>query len=179
MDSDFMQAMALGLADLGCEVIRFEFPYMAKSRAEGKRRPPDRMPKLLEAYTALIEQVHTADVPLFLAGKSMGGRVASMLLEASPATAGLVFGYPFHPRGKPDQLRTEHLLQLQKPLHIFQGSRDPMGSIAEVSRYNLPASVNIHWLEDGDHDLKPRKASGFSQEQHILSVVSAIAGVIS
>ncbi|MFW1676258.1 alpha/beta family hydrolase [Pontibacter sp. JAM-7] len=166
IDSPFMDAVAAGMVDIGLQVVRFEFPYMQRMREEGRRRPPDRLPVLIDAFRAVIDQYHQPGTPLFLAGKSMGGRIASMLLEDSPADAGFVFGYPFHAAGK-QQLRINHLQTLAKQLHIFQGERDPMGSRQEAESYELPATVKLHWLTDGNHDLKPRKASGYSQEQHI------------
>lgn len=178
MESDFMEKITIDLAAIGLQVIRFEFPYMVKSRSDGKRRPPDRMPKLLDAFQALIDQYSADDLPLYLAGKSMGGRVATMLMGNSAVDAAFVFGYPFHPRGKPQQLRTEHLLELDKVLLIFQGERDPMGSFPEVKEYNLPDSIQLHWLTDGDHDLKPRKASGVTQDENLARVVEIIKGFI-
>lgn len=166
MDSEFMQWLAERFVALGFEVVRYEFPYMQKRREDGKRRPPDRLPVLQDFLQQLIRQFDDG-VPLYLAGKSMGGRIASMLLEDKAVQAAFVFGYPFHPAGKPDKLRTEHLMTLTKPLHIFQGSRDTMGSLQEVAGYNLPDIVSVHWLDDGNHDLKPRKASGFTQQQHL------------
>ncbi|MGH1463158.1 MAG: alpha/beta family hydrolase [Neptuniibacter sp.] len=178
MDSDFMEAVTAKLVDIGLEVIRFEFPYMQKRREDGKKRPPDRAPKLLDSFKAVISQFKD-DVPLFLAGKSMGGRMASMLVESEGIDAGFVFGYPFHPPGKPDTLRVEHLLTLQAPLHIFQGTRDALGNFEEVRGYNLSENVEMHWMEDGNHDLKPRKSSGFSQEDHLNRAVQAIGEWIS
>ncbi|MBN8430925.1 alpha/beta hydrolase [Microbulbifer salipaludis] len=172
MDSDFMQALAHMLAMQGIGVVRFEFPYMAERRVTGKRRPPNKMDVLLEAF-----QVHIARVaeelpaaPLFIGGKSMGGRVASMLAQENyqrGAVAGAVcLGYPFHPPGKPEKLRTEHLQTLTCPTLIVQGTRDKLGSREEVADYGLSSAIALAWLEDGDHDFKPRKASGFTQQQH-------------
>ena len=178
MESPFMQDLAQSMAELGLEVIRFEFPYMQKTRQDGKRRPPDRMPKIIEAFEGVINAYAKDDIPLYVAGKSMGGRAASMLLDHPAIRAGFVFGFPFHPRGKPEKLRTEHLIDNKRPLLIFQGERDPMGSLLEVKEYNLPDSVQLHWLNDGDHDLKPRKSSGFSHEEHKATVVNVIKGFI-
>lgn len=178
MHSAFMEKMALKLAEIGLEVVRFDFPYMQKISLEGKRRPPDRMPTLLAFFQQVIEE-YSDDLPLYLAGKSMGGRVASMLMADSKVSACFVFGYPFHPQGKPDKLRTEHLAEIDKPLHIFQGTRDKMGSLSEVTEYNLTSSVVLHWMSDGDHDLKPRKSSGFTQEDHQNQIVSIIEGCVN
>lgn len=172
MDSDFMQALAELLVARGIGVVRFEFPYMAERRASGGRRPPNKMEVLLESFQAQIDRVHTELQPerLFIGGKSMGGRVASMLGQncfARGEVAGVVcLGYPFHPQGKPEKLRTAHMESLTCPTLIVQGTRDKLGSRDEVAGYRLAAAVACHWLEDGDHDFKPRRTSGFTQQQH-------------
>jgi len=111
MDSPFMETIASGLGERGWRVLRFEFPYMARQRLSGRRSAPDRQPKLLDCFR---EQVALAAgrAPLLIGGKSMGGRMASLLVdELAPAgvCGCLCLGYPFHPPGKPEQLRTEHL----------------------------------------------------------------------
>lgn len=179
MDHDFMAQLASLLESVGLEVVRFEFPYMQKRREDGKKRPPDRMNVLMQHYKELIEFYSTQGRPLYIAGKSMGGRVASMLLEETSAAACFVFGYPFHPTGKPETLRTEHLLGAGKPVHIFQGTRDTMGNREEVVHYGLPNSVHLHWLEDGNHDLKPRKASGYTQQMHLDQVARWVEEIVS
>lgn len=179
MDHPFMLQMDELLSGIGLGVVRFEFPYMQKRREDGTRRPPDRMPVLLEHYKSLIDS-HCAesDIPVYIAGKSMGGRVASMLLEETDAAACFALGFPFHPAGKPDKLRTDHLEDITKPVYIFQGTRDAMGNREEVVHYALSESVHLHWLEDGDHDLKPRKASGFTQQMHLEHVTRQIEEII-
>lgn len=174
MDSEFMEVVGAKLADIGLEVIRFEFPYMQKRRSDGKKRPPDRAPVLINYFETLISRFDDESTPLFLAGKSMGGRMATMLADHPAVSEVFVFGYPFHPPGKPEKLRIEHLQELQTTVHIFQGTRDAMGNSEEVNRYNLAKNVKIHWLEDGNHDLKPRKSSGLTQEEHINSAIQFI-----
>jgi len=138
MDSPFMAAIAGGLAQQGWRVVRFEFPYMARQRSLGRRQGPDRMPVLQEAFRQQVrlEQMENPDRPLILAGKSMGGRVASLLVDELAASdgvrGGLCLGYPFLPPGKPQQLRTEHLVSLQTPTLILQGERDSFGRREEV-----------------------------------------------
>ena len=112
MDHEFMQSVAKGLAFKGIRVIRFNFPYMIKRAEDGKRRPPDRAPKLLEAYREIIEQVD-AD-KLVIGGKSMGGRMASHLSEVDKVEAMACLGFPFHPPGKPEKYKGEHLAELAK-----------------------------------------------------------------
>ncbi|GGO75805.1 hypothetical protein GCM10011348_01470 [Marinobacterium nitratireducens] len=176
MDSEFMDTVAGGLSARGFEVVRFEFPYMQARRADGRKRPPNPMPKLLAAFA---EEVAALDdgVPLWLAGKSMGGRVATLLLEQTQAEGALVFGYPFYAAGRPEKPRTEHLESMSRPVHIFQGTRDPMGSRERVEGYRLSPQVHLHWCEDGDHDLKPRKASGLTQRQHLEAVFDSVLDI--
>lgn len=173
MESGFMTAMASALA-ADFEVVRFEFPYMHWRRQEGVKAPPDRMPKLCDFFSQLVEPVtgHFG-LPLVLAGKSMGGRVAS-LLAASPDTralAAVAFGFPFHPPAKPERLRTDHLGELVLPLLICQGTRDPFGKPDEVAGYTLGERARVHWLEGGNHDFEPLKRSGQTQ----LDLVRAAA----
>lgn len=180
MDSGFMEAIAAALAARDVATLRFEFAYMATRREDGKRRPPDRMPKLeaafREVFAAARERV--GSTPLFIGGKSMGGRVASMLAD-DLRPAGLVcLGYPFHPPGNPDRLRTEHLRTLKTPTLIVQGERDPFGATAEVPGFELSGRIQVEWAPDGDHDLKPRKKSGRSHDDNIAAAADAIVGFV-
>ena len=165
-DSDFMQQMAAMLAERGIKVIRFNFPYMEKAKLTGKKAPPDRSPKLLDSYRSVIAKLDKT-LPLFIGGKSMGGRMATLLLDESEARGGVCYGYPFHPPGKPEKLRTEHLENLSTPLLVAQGERDTFGKREEIIEYNLSDSISVKYLSDGDHSLKPRKASGLTLEQNM------------
>nr|WP_249033517.1 alpha/beta family hydrolase [Marivita geojedonensis] len=174
-----MTATAEALAEQGLRVVRFEFSYMANRRTEGSRKPPPRADKLNAEYKAAIDALDV-DGPLIIGGKSMGGRVASMiadeLFEAGQIAGLLCVGYPFHPIGKPEKLRTEHLLNLRIPTLICQGTRDQFGSRDEVSGYELSSAIQLRWFEDGDHDLKPRKRiSGFTHADHITSMAAAVS----
>lgn len=177
MDSEFMGFVAEGLSARGLRVARFEFPYMAKRRADGKRRPPDRAPVLLEFYREIAAGL--GPETLVVAGKSMGGRIASMIADEA-GVAGLVcLGYPFHPPGKPEKLRTEHLTALKTPALILQGERDPFGRRDEVEGYELSKSIEVAYLPDGDHDLKPRKASGRTRDRNWADAVDCMASFAS
>ena len=79
MDSDFMSGVATGLGALGVRVVRFEFEYMARRRS-GPRPPPDRAPLLLARFRAAVERLGGPE-ELVIGGKSMGGRMASMLAD--------------------------------------------------------------------------------------------------
>ncbi len=178
MDSPAMTANATALAGAGFRVARFEFGYMAGRRTGNGVRPPPRAEKLMPEYRAAIDALG-AGGRLVIGGKSMGGRVASMIadeLHAAGKIAGLLcLGYPFHPPGKPEQLRTAHLSGMKTPALIVQGTRDPFGTRQEVSAYALSPAIEILWLEDGDHDLKPRKAvSGFSAADHLKTMAGTM-----
>jgi predicted alpha/beta-hydrolase family hydrolase len=179
MDSATLSAAARALAGAGLRVARFEFGYMA-ARRTGGRRPPPRADTLKGEYRDAVAALG-ARGPLVLGGKSMGGRVASMVadeLHGEGKVAGLLcLGYPFHPPGRPGQLRTAHLETLATPALIVQGTRDPFGTREEVSGYRLSPAIEVFWLEDGDHDLKPRKAvSGFSAADHLRAMAGRVAG---
>jgi len=178
MDSAAMNAMAAALGGAGLRVARFEFGYMASRRTDAGRKPPPRAETLLGEYRNAVDELG-ASGPLVIGGKSMGGRVASMLADellADGKVAGLLcLGYPFHPPGKPEQLRTAHLAGLKTPALICQGTRDIFGSREEVAGYTLSKKIEILWLEDGDHDLKPRKAiSGFTAADHLKTVAEKV-----
>jgi len=177
MDSASMAAAAKAIAAQGLRVARFEFGYMA-ARRSGQRKPPPRAETLIPEYRAAVDALG-ARGPLVIGGKSMGGRVASMLadtLHAEGVVVGLLcLGYPFHPPEKPEQLRTKHLAALRTPTLICQGTRDPFGTRDEVQGYALSDRIEVLWLEDGDHDLKPRKTvSGFSAADHLRTVAEAV-----
>jgi predicted alpha/beta-hydrolase family hydrolase len=177
MDSPFMDAVARGLAENGLRVARFEFPYMAKRRKEGTKKPPDRAPVLLQTWRDMIDRLGRDR--LIIGGKSMGGRIASMIAatleqEGTPVSGVACLGYPFHPPGEPERLRTEHLETIKTPTLILQGERDPFGKRDEVEAYNLSDAVQLHWLADGDHGFKPPKASGRTEADNIDEAVAVL-----
>lgn len=172
MDSDWMNTVTGQIAEAGYRVVRFEFPYMAERRETGKKRPPNTQKVLHEAFRAVIDDLG-ADT-LIIGGKSMGGRMASMVADEMNVRGVICMGYPFHPPGRPEKLRTEHLVDLQTPTLICQGERDPFGTTAEVPGYPLSKAISIHWLPDGDHGLKPRKKSGHTEEENIRSATAAM-----
>lgn len=184
MDSPFMDAMAKGLADAHIQCVRFEFPYMIERRNSGIKKPPNRMPVLLESWRAVMDDF--AGQNLIIGGKSMGGRVASMIAACDDvinqdhkAVGGQVvglccLGYPFHPSAKPEVLRLDHFANLKTPTLIVQGTRDTLGNFDEVARYPLPSCVELRWMEDGDHSFKPRKKSGRTEQQNWQQAITAL-----
>jgi predicted alpha/beta-hydrolase family hydrolase len=178
MDSQSMTAAADALAATRLRVARFEFDHMAERRRSGRRLPAPRADTLVDEYRAAVSRLATSG-PLIIGGKSMGGRVGSMVADEiyrrGEIEGLLCLGYPFHPVGKPEQLRTAHLRDLLTPTLICQGTRDAFGTRDEVAGYHLSGAISILWLEDGDHDLKPRKAvSGISAAEHLATMAMAV-----
>jgi predicted alpha/beta-hydrolase family hydrolase len=178
MDSPFLAAIAAGLAAADWRVVRFEFGYVARMRETGRRQGPDRMPVLQEAFRQQVrlETGERPERPLFIGGKSMGGRVASLLVDELAGSDGvrgcLCLGYPFHPPGKPLQLRTEHLAVLRTPTLILQGERDTFGRREEVETYSLSPAVQLRWIPSGDHSFKPTRSSGLSEAENWAMAVA-------
>jgi len=176
MDSLFMEDMAARLAMHGINVLRFEFPYMAQRRIDGRKRPPSPKPKLLDSWREVYSQVRPCVAGhLAIGGKSMGGRMASLLADELEADALVCLGYPFYAVGKPEKPRIEHLVDLKTPTLIVQGEWDPMGNRQTVSGYELSAAIEVLWLASGNHDLKPLKASGFTHEQYLTTAADHIS----
>ncbi len=168
-----MNAVAEGLAARGLRVVRFEFPYMRKSRDDGRRRGPDAPRVLRAAWEDVIAKL--GPERLVIGGKSMGGRVASVVADEAGVRGLVCLGYPFHPPGRPDKLRIAHLEHLETPALILQGTRDRFGTRDDVEGYALSSRIRLHWLEDGDHSFKPRVRSGRTHEQNLDEAVDAIA----
>jgi predicted alpha/beta-hydrolase family hydrolase len=179
MDSDWMSDMAARLAAQGVNVLRFEFPYMAQRRVDGGKRPPNPAPKLLECWREVYAVVrrHVAG-RLAIGGKSMGGRMASLLADELGVDALVCLGYPFYAVGKPEKPRVEHLAELKTRTLIVQGERDALGNRETVEGYALSPSIELMWLAAGDHDLKPLKASGFTHEEHLAAAAQKVASFL-
>lgn len=160
--SEFMQFMQREITSDKINVITFDFPYMQRRQQTGKKSPPDRMPKLIESFSEQVRQV-TSDV-IIIGGKSMGGRVATMIADELKVDGVIAMGYPFHPPGKPEKPRTEHLADLQTPTLILQGTRDPFGKPDEVAGYQLSPQISVEWLEDGNHSFETLKRSKLTTE---------------
>lgn len=173
MDSPFMARVAAGLGDAGFRVARFEFPYMQATRADRKRRPPNGGKTLEGAWRTVIEQLGADG--LVIGGKSMGGRIASMVADDAGVGGLVCLGYPFHPPGRPAQTRTTHLAQLRTPALIVQGERDAFGSMDDVAGYDLAPTIRVRWLPDGDHSFVPRKRSGRTEADNIEQAVIWVA----
>jgi predicted alpha/beta-hydrolase family hydrolase len=167
-----METIAGRLGAAGLRVARFRFPYLQIN--DGKRRPPNPETVLREAFRAQIADLGVPNRRLLIGGKSMGGRIASLIADDA-GVAGLVcLGYPFHPPGKPDRLRIAHLSCLRTPTLICQGERDPFGRRAEVGAYALSDAITLKWITDGEHSFKPRKVSGLSWQDNLVAASDAV-----
>jgi predicted alpha/beta-hydrolase family hydrolase len=178
MDSDWMNSVAKGISSHHIRVVRFEFPYMQERRISGTKRPPNSKSILIQAWDQIIERELAKGHQVYIGGKSMGGRIASMVADQHDVSGCIVLGFPFHAPGKAPGDRILHLAKLKTPSVIIQGTRDTMGSQQECSLYDLSKKIRFHWLEDGDHSFKPRKKSGLTQEEHIESAINAIVHFI-
>ena len=173
MDSPFMEEVAHALAGQSFRVVRFEFPYMQEFRKTRKRARPD-FPSVLEAtWLRAVEQLGNQS-SLVIGGKSMGGRIASMVADRAGVKGLVCLGYPFHPTGSPKALRVAHLKDLATPALFLQGERDTLGSREEISGYTLSPSIRIAFLPDGDHSFKPRKASGRTYQENMAEAIQEI-----
>jgi len=178
MDSPFLEAMSEGLVSRELQVIRFEFPYMQRRRVEGRRRRPDSPEVLRKAWLSTIERLGDPG-RLVIGGKSLGGRIASLIADEAGVRGLVCLGYPFHPAGKPERMRTAHLARLETPTLIVQGTRDALGRREEIEGYELSPRIRIAYLEDGDHSFRPRVRSGMTFEQHLDTAIDAVARFVA
>ena len=162
MRSDFMTFMADELAEAGLLCLRFEFPYM-----QAGRKAPDKAPVLEASFAAVAEHARelAGTRPLVLGGKSMGGRIASQAVAAGAPADGLVFhGYPLHPPGRPDRLRSAHLPDIGVPMLFVEGTRDPFCPLETLDRVlaEIDVDAEVAVIDGGDHSFKVRASSGRS-----------------
>lgn len=190
-DSDFMSDVAAAIAAGGVRVLRFDFPYQVRARAEGRRKPPDRAAVLLATWRGVLAYVKRRLRPAHVAvgGKSMGGRYATLLLaDASEggdplpceADACVLLGYPLHPPGKPDRLRADHLPAVAVPTLFVSGTRDSLAGIDAVREVvgSLP-QAHLHEIPDADHDFKVPKRTGRRRADVVAEIGSTTAGYLS
>ena len=177
MDTPFMNEFTAFAVDSGIRIVRFEFEFMAGRRTTGKKRPPPKAEKLIGEFQAALAQIRAPAI--FIGGKSLGGRVASMMARQcfnDGKISGLVcLGYPFHPPGKPEALRTAHFSDYNCPTLICQGENDPFGKRVEIETYDLPDSFQFHWAPFGNHDMTPPKRSGLTSADNWQAAALAVA----
>jgi predicted alpha/beta-hydrolase family hydrolase len=179
MDSDFLVTIATELAKRGFPVLRFNYAYSERMAREGKRRPPDRRPRLEAVHSAalLLLQERYPMRRIVLAGKSMGGRIASYLSATGADDSALLFlGYPLHPQKKPEKLRSEHFGALTVPTLFLEGTRDPLCDLdllrRELETFSGTATLRV--IEGADHDFRVLKRSGRTRDDVLVELVDAI-----
>ena len=177
MDSPFLTRFAAGIAAHGFRVARFEFPYMRARRDGGRRGAPDREPVLREAWHEAIAR-SGGGARAAVGGKSLGGRIASLVADAENVRGLVCLGYPFHPPGQRERLRVAHLADLATPALIVQGTRDPFGTREDVAAYALSPKIAVHWIEGGDHSWKPKASSGRTEAETLEAGIGAVAAFL-
>ena len=174
LEADFMRDIAHAVGAEGFRVCRFNFVYM-----ELGKRAPDRQNVLEDTYSAVVDFLRPQAATLVAGGKSLGGRIASMIAAQGAAVDGLVFlGYPLHPPGRPERIRKEHLPEIKVPMLFVEGTRDPfcpLPTLEEV-RSELTAPTEVAVIEDGDHSLKIRKSSGRDTADAWAEAAGAVTG---
>jgi predicted alpha/beta-hydrolase family hydrolase len=167
MDSDWMNHFTTKLVKKGIRVVRFEFPYMVERRLNGTKRPPNKSSVLLETWREVLIKEQKKSKTIFIGGKSMGGRMASLIADDQNVNGLIGLGFPFHAPGKDPKDRILHLEKIKTPSLIVQGTRDTLGSLEDCKTYKLSKNISFTWLEDGDHSWKPRVKSGHNLEEHM------------
>ncbi len=173
--SPFITGFAHGMVDRAVTTVSFDFPYIT-----ARRKVPDSAPVLEAHWLRVIEatRARCGNLPIFIGGKSMGGRIASQVAAGThPTIAGLVFlGYPLHPPGRPDRLRDAHLRHILEPMLFVQGTRDPFGTASEI-RDLLPRLRNaeLHEVAGGDHSFKVTGRPGVKPPQVMSEIMDVVA----
>jgi len=185
LDSAFLEAAAPRIADVaGLVVVRFNYAFTELAKRSGKRRPPERRVALEAVHGPVLQHVAAAHggLPLYAGGKSLGGRVSTLMAAAShPAMEGvrglILLGYPLHPPGKPERLRTEHFPDLRGPLLFLQGDRDPLcdlGLLEEAWPALDGADATLHVVEGADHGFGVLRRSGRTLDDVHAELADAI-----
>ncbi|SNS75654.1 hypothetical protein SAMN05421640_1114 [Ekhidna lutea] len=175
MHHPFMHSMAQRLADMDITTIRFNFPYM-----EQGRKSPGSPKANIETWKMVAEYIHNMypGFPVFLSGKSYGGRMASHLLSAEPLeyVKGIVyFGFPLHAPGKDSKDRADHLKTLQIPQLFLQGSNDKLANIHLIKEVLLELpNPTLEEVSDADHSFNVPKKSGKTKSE-IMEFLSSTA----
>jgi len=179
MHAATLTTVADALADAKVPSLRFNFPYKARGA-----RAPDRAPVLeaavREAAAALAQRTKLPPERLVLGGRSMGGRMCSMVAADDGALGLVLLGYPLHPPGRAAQLRVEHFARLRMPTLFVSGTRDAFGTPAELKRHakKLKGPVAFHWIETGDHGFKPLKSTGLTAGAVLADAAAAVVAFV-
>jgi predicted alpha/beta-hydrolase family hydrolase len=180
MNAATLTTVADALAAAKVPSLRFNFPYKAAGR-----RSPDRPPVLEAAVReAAAELARVSKVPakrIVFGGRSMGGRIGSIVAADDGALGLVLLGYPLHPPGRATQLRVEHFPRLRMPALFVSGTRDAFGTPDELRRETkkIRGRVSFHWIETGDHGFKPLKSSGLTVDGVLADAASAVVAFVT
>ena len=180
MNAATLTSVADALADNKIASLRFNFPYKAAGR-----KSPDRPPVLLQAVRdAAADLAKRTKLPadrLVMGGRSMGGRICSMVAAEDGAAGLVLLGYPLHPPGRADNLRIEHFPRLKMPVLFVSGTRDAFGSPDELKKNakKIKGKVSWHWIETGDHGFKTLKSSGISADAALGGAAEAVVSFVT
>lgn len=164
-----MVSLRDGLAADGFPVVTFNYPY-----TEAGKKGPDAPKKLLACHAGVSEWfLSEIDSRMVMAGRSMGGRIASMLIADGQTCSGLIlYSYPLHPAGRPEKLRKDHLSAINVPTLSFVGTRDALARLELYDQWVRPLpNFTTHEIEDGDHSFKVRKMSGRTNDEALNEVI--------
>ena len=172
--SAFMVEAARGFANRGVSTATFDFPYIT-----ARRKVPDRAPVLEQAWREAVQgaRAELAALPLFIGGKSMGGRIATHVAaqkNVGPLSGVLLLGYPLHPPGRPEQRRDTHLPDIVEPMLFVQGEKDAFGGTHEINEL-LPRlqHATVHGIPGGDHSF--RVPGGKAKQQEVFEQTLTVA----
>jgi len=171
-NSTFLSYFAENLAQKHHRVVRFDFPYMARRSIDGRKRPPDPESVLCETWKSVVDSLPYEN--LIIGGKSLGGRIATLVADELQVAGVVCLGYPFHPTGRPEKLRVEPLQSISTPTLIVQGEIDPFGARAEVESYSLAGSVRVHWVPEGDHSYNVKRGSDRTHDQNFKNALRSV-----
>jgi predicted alpha/beta-hydrolase family hydrolase len=180
MNAATLTTVADALAAAGIPSLRFNFPYKTAGR-RGPDRPPVLEAALREAVSELASRAKVPPERVVLGGRSMGGRIGSIVAADDGALGLVLLGYPLHPPGRPAQLRIEHFPRLRMPALFVSGTRDAFGSPEELRRETkkVKGPVSFFWVESGDHGFKPLKSSGLRVDAVLADVAAAVVDFVT
>ena len=178
MTHPFMESVARALMARGMACLRYQFPYM--EAGIGRPDPPPRLIATVAAAVA-VGRREFPDLPLFVGGKSLGGRMTSTAASQGllSGAAGIVFfGFPLHAPGQAGSQRAEHLERVECPMLFLQGDRDTLADLARLRPVceRLGARAELQVIDDADHSFHVRKRSGGTDEQTLDALADAVAG---
>jgi predicted alpha/beta-hydrolase family hydrolase len=179
MNASTLTSVADALADAKIPSLRFNFPYKSAGRS-GPDRPPVLEASVREAIAELARRTKLDPQRFVLGGRSMGGRICSMVAAVDGALGLTLLGYPLHPPGKPEQLRVDHFSKLTMPVLFASGTRDAFGTPDELKKHakKIKGRVTFHWIDTADHGFKPLKSSGITQPQALDGVAEAVVAFV-